>query len=279
MADLKQCRDCGEIKPIGDFYMNKGLPQNPCKSCTCEKRRLEYADFPEKIKHKNMLSYSRHRENRLAAMAEYRRENKEAVSQAKKDWWRIHRHTKLIDRRKKWRENRGKNLLIAKQWRDKNKEWIKKYNLEYNRNNSERIKQNSHAYYLANKDRLIKLAYEWRANNREAYKNWKKAWSANYRVKRREYLAEKQGRRNKALSGGFTPEESVALFLSQKGLCNICETDITGNYHHDHIVPLIKGGSNKIQNIQLLCPTCNLKKGAMDNDEFILRLNGASNVR
>jgi 5-methylcytosine-specific restriction endonuclease McrA len=34
--------------------------------------------------------------------------------------------------------------------------------------------------------------------------------------------------------------------------------------HIDHIVPLAKGGKNELDNLQLLCGKCNLKKGAKD---------------
>ena len=36
--------------------------------------------------------------------------------------------------------------------------------------------------------------------------------------------------------------------------------------HIDHIVPLAKGGKNELDNLQLLCGKCNLKKGAKDTE-------------
>ena len=33
-------------------------------------------------------------------------------------------------------------------------------------------------------------------------------------------------------------------------------------YHVDHIRALADGGANDRTNLQLLCPTCNIKKGA-----------------
>ena len=40
------------------------------------------------------------------------------------------------------------------------------------------------------------------------------------------------------------------------------------DYHIDHIIPISKGGSEwDLDNLELSCPTCNLKKGAKMNYE------------
>ena len=133
MADLtKTCRDCGIEQPIGNFYTNKGLAQNSCKSCVKLSRKNEYAKDKDKIKEKNKRSYLKHRGKRLLSMCDYRKANTDKISQAKKDWWKLNRAKKLAERKAKWHENREKNLLIAKEWRGKNKEWIRNYNKQYN---------------------------------------------------------------------------------------------------------------------------------------------------
>lgn len=43
------------------------------------------------------------------------------------------------------------------------------------------------------------------------------------------------------------------------GLCAICKT--TEKLTVDHIIPLSKGGSNDLNNLQILCKSCNSKKG------------------
>lgn len=36
----------------------------------------------------------------------------------------------------------------------------------------------------------------------------------------------------------------------------------------DHVIPISRGGMNIDDNVQLLCPTCNLSKGAKTMEEW-----------
>lgn len=64
--------------------------------------------------------------------------------------------------------------------------------------------------------------------------------------------------------GRFTPAEIEALYQKQRGRCAWCRTSLKQGYHRDHRQALANGGDNTIQNIQLLCPTCNQKKWKKD---------------
>lgn len=66
------------------------------------------------------------------------------------------------------------------------------------------------------------------------------------------------------------------LWIKSKGRCHLCDREISvyvvggakGIHnspafpHVDHIVPLARGGADSEENLQLLCRTCNLHKGA-----------------
>ncbi|MEH7000848.1 HNH endonuclease [Priestia megaterium] len=59
-----------------------------------------------------------------------------------------------------------------------------------------------------------------------------------------------------------------AVFYRDKGTCVLCRNDLSNlirtvnKIHIDHIVPLELYGTNDASNMQLLCSTCNTKKGA-----------------
>jgi 5-methylcytosine-specific restriction endonuclease McrA len=70
--------------------------------------------------------------------------------------------------------------------------------------------------------------------------------------------------RKKAADGHHTGTEIKALFKRQGGKCAYCRVMLKPGYHADHIIPISKGGSNWISNIQLTCSDCNHRKWAKD---------------
>lgn len=48
----------------------------------------------------------------------------------------------------------------------------------------------------------------------------------------------------------------------QKWKCAICMKKLKGKYHADHVMPLALGGEHHQTNIQILCPSCNMRKNA-----------------
>lgn len=82
--------------------------------------------------------------------------------------------------------------------------------------------------------------------------------------------AAKQARRAKeaGCEGIHSKQDIVLIFERQSGKCAACRSPLTIKgkltYHVDHIKPLALGGTNWPHNLQLLCPGCNLTKGAKD---------------
>jgi 5-methylcytosine-specific restriction endonuclease McrA len=54
----------------------------------------------------------------------------------------------------------------------------------------------------------------------------------------------------------------IAILRRDKHACKHCGLSVkNGNFEIDHIIPLALGGKDTFWNLQLLCRTCNRKKG------------------
>lgn len=96
---------------------------------------------------------------------------------------------------------------------------------------------------------------------REAHRRRRKENPEQYRA----YIHRRRARKLKG-GGNHTGQELLDLGTKQKWKCASpeCRKSIKGKYHVDHILPLARGGSDFIKNVQLLCPPCNHKKSAKD---------------
>lgn len=69
---------------------------------------------------------------------------------------------------------------------------------------------------------------------------------------------------------GRLPSGTVARIKKlQRGKCAVCHVSILKKYHVDHIMPLALEGKHKPNNIQILCPTCNVRKSAKNPIDFM----------
>lgn len=76
--------------------------------------------------------------------------------------------------------------------------------------------------------------------------------------KAREFSRKRKSRILNKLPYGTIPR----LRSLQKNKCAICRTSLEDGDHLDHIMPLAKGGKHVPSNLQLLCPSCNVRKSA-----------------
>lgn len=76
--------------------------------------------------------------------------------------------------------------------------------------------------------------------------------------------------RRRAKKVGRLPRGTVeAIGNKQRWKCPICLVSILKKYHVDHIQPIAKGGRHSSDNIQLLCPPCNVRKSAKDPVQYM----------
>lgn len=123
----------------------------------------------------------------------------------------------------------------------------------------------------ANRQRKILHDAEYASQVKEMRRVSGAAWKAENKEAVRAHTRNRRARK-RGVEGVHTAEDIRRLFDAQNGYCGGCGRDfsVTG-YHVDHIQPLSRGGSNWPDNLQLLCPTCNTRKAAMDMDTFLKR--------
>ena len=71
----------------------------------------------------------------------------------------------------------------------------------------------------------------------------------------------------------FTDYEKKTIYAKYNGCCGICGKPVRfKKLTIDHKVPLSKGGTNALNNLQLACGTCNQAKQNFTEEEFLEKL-------
>lgn len=86
------------------------------------------------------------------------------------------------------------------------------------------------------------------------------------RISSLRYLA-----RKRQAEGTFSAQDIQDILTRQDWKCLYCGEDLHEGYHVDHVVALVKGGSNWPNNLACACPSCNTSKRDRDVVEWLSR--------
>lgn len=197
------------------------------------KARTRYLSKSEEIKKKNSERYYAKREEILAQCKVYRESHKKEIKERSGEWAR---------------KNPEKRRAIVRRYYEKklleDPEWWNKRAMEYYYRNLEKSREHT-----------------------REYRKRRPAWNRLQKYKRRMRCGSGQVDKEH-LNKEF--EVLVRNKLKQQGYkCIYCGVDIKETYSIDHIVPLSKGGTNEIDNIDLVCKPCNTRKGTRDKEHFM----------
>lgn len=132
---------------------------------------------------------------------------------------------------------------IRKKWAESNKEKVKGYKKKY---------------YLKHKELIKERTIIWRKENPNKVKEiYRRVYAKN--VNKYSFYHKERETRKRANGGSHTFEEWRELLKLHNYICWGCKR-INLELTEDHKIPLIKGGTNYINNIQPLCRSCNSKK-------------------
>ena len=140
----------------------------------------------------------------------------------------------------------------------------REYDRHYRQNHKAKIREYFSRYREDNHDKIQRNAT--RRNklvpnkNRENTSRWQKDNPEASLAKQHRYRTRKT-----AAGGSYNAAEWQALVNHYGGKCLCCGRDDV-KLTADHVVPVSKGGSSNIDNIQPLCFSCNSSKGAKTID-------------
>jgi hypothetical protein len=157
--------------------------------------------------------------------------------------------------------NREKIIAKVHKYEKDNPEKIAVRKRVYYEANKERTKPQRRKYRETNREKLIAGQRLWYENNREKVAKRNRKWYKANLDKVRDRTTLRRARKAGA-TGSHTAAQFRALIEATGGICLCCGRHFTDDLRptEDHIVPLSKGGSDDITNIQPLCHSCNCSK-------------------
>ena len=202
------------------------MSSKTCTECGVEKDSSEFYAASRKSDRRMSKCKSCFKER----AREYRRSHREQIAQFERT-----------------RANMPHRVEARRKYLEEHKEQISEYKKRWSEENYERVAACKRAYYDQNREQVIARSTGWAENNREKVKQFK----ANNRRKRR---AEKHASRD-----SFTAKEFEELCERYGNKCLSCGS-MGVVLEADHVVPLTRGGSDDISNMQPLCGSCNRRK-------------------
>lgn len=175
------------------------------------------------------------------------------------------------------KSNKNKRKLQNKLYKDSHKKEVKEYNEEWRKSNNgwilqwkdinkEHIEDYNKKYLKTNKQHLKQVWKEYREDNREIRNTYNREYQKNNPDKYKAYNNNRRARKMKN-GGTFTAQEWIEVKVRYNNTCLRCfDYEPNIKLTIDHVVSLVSGGSNSIENIQPLCKSCNSAKGTKSTD-------------
>jgi len=236
MANLKKCDICEVEKSHENFHKDGRTRDGIRAICIdCEIKQKNPGGLKKCSRCGNYKSLQDFRKDRRLPDG-VRTDCRSCESARKKMSYDANADQHREHKRKFYLENRDKRNSYNRQYCRQNTDSLCEYQREYREKNVDKLKIQRRVRYLANPD-----VYKARANIRRV------------RVMAQEHH--------------FTAEQWRALCAYYGYTCLRCgkrEPEIL--LSPDHVIPIARGGSNSIHNIQPLCRVCNKKKYAKTGD-------------
>lgn len=283
---MKRCNKCGQEKPLDCFYAHRQCKDGhvgTCKECYRSAGKRRYEEHREEHLAKCREYRDEHREEIRAyfrkrysekrdELCEYQRQHRPQINARKRERRESNREAYNAYQRDYYSRTREQYAARSKRYREEHRESIRQWRKEFRVRNAERIAEQKRASFLRSVQRDPSIRERINQKHRERY-----ATDPEYRRRRADWVKRniksvmvakyrnRQVRMNAV--GSFTAQEWKRLLDQTGHICLACgrpESEV--KLTPDHVVPLARGGTGYIDNIQPLCLSCNCRKNAKTID-------------
>lgn len=170
----------------------------------------------------------------------YSTNNKDQINKLKQENRKKYRDKELAYNKDYYQKTRQRRLEYAAEYRQNNHEKLLKDIQQYNDSHKKENKERTKNYCKNNPDKVKQIKTNYRKNNPEAVQK--------HHMTRRA---------RKAQNGVFkVSEKELAKLMTSP--CAVCGSN--KQITIDHIIPISRGGTHSIGNLQPLCKSCNSSK-------------------
>lgn len=262
--EVKECPNCGEEKPPDSFYSNASKDDGLstyCADCSRRRRAKNRKEMAQKEKDRPDTKTCPRCEDEKPASAFYK---VDYTGDALYPYCQDCATERKSEHRERLRQDGPEPPEVKECGRC---EEVKVASEFYRRRTSPDglsyyckpcRKDYSGEHYEENKKRRKRQLRRWREQNIERAREITREWQKENPVKSVASTERYRSRKVDA-EGDLTTESIQVVYWLHDHTCLRCGAaeDLTV----DHIVPLSKGGSNHLSNLQLLCRPCNAHKG------------------
>jgi 5-methylcytosine-specific restriction endonuclease McrA len=232
-------------------------PEQIEKAMKAALKRKEYSD----------RAYKKNREKRLAEHKQYAINKKAEIAAYKHQHYLENRDEILEYERQHYIENRDRLLEYQKRYVREHKIQKVAYDKQHRLEHLEERKQHDHEYYEINKEELLKYFKEHYLIHKEERLAYQHQYHLDHPEVAKTNNALYRARLNNA-EGSYTSEEFIQKCETYNNECVYCGKD-DEDLGPDHVIALIKGGSNYLVNILPCCESCNKSKHDKSFEEFV----------
>lgn len=151
--------------------------------------------------------------------------------------------------------------------RDCCKSHQKEYYLDYYELNKVKKIETVSSYYRENKETVLSKCKDRYVEKREDILAYKKKYGQRTEVRIRERIRRGKRRAREVNQLGYFPKDYWEILTGLFGeRCGKCGS--TKMLELDHVIPISKGGKHCISNAQILCRSCNTKKGNRSSADY-----------